>query len=165
MCLLRINLPNLCPNMIHVDALDFSEWHSEEVMFLLTLSVLIGINEPIPVVYHIPMIPYQVMFATYIHCGGAMVYWHEPLTLDQKVAGMIPRQYLALLSFSKTLYPHCCSPPRCINGYPVRCEHYLSLDVACVRPYIGAWPECSPGSWEGALWVQDWYWLQGNNTL
>ena len=29
---LRINLPNLCPNMIHVDALDFSEWHSEEVI-------------------------------------------------------------------------------------------------------------------------------------
>ena len=26
--------------MIHVDALDFSEWHSEEVMFLLTLSVV-----------------------------------------------------------------------------------------------------------------------------
>ena len=23
--LLRINVPNLCPNMIHVDALDFSE--------------------------------------------------------------------------------------------------------------------------------------------
>ena len=39
MCLLRINLPNLCPNMIHVDALDFSGWHSKEVMFLLTLSV------------------------------------------------------------------------------------------------------------------------------
>ena len=32
MCLLRINLPNLCPNMIHVDALDFSEWHSKEVI-------------------------------------------------------------------------------------------------------------------------------------
>ena len=32
MCLLRINLPNLCPNMIHVDALDFSECHSEEVI-------------------------------------------------------------------------------------------------------------------------------------
>ena len=29
---LRINLPNLCPNMIHVDALDFSEWYSEEVI-------------------------------------------------------------------------------------------------------------------------------------
>ena len=39
MCLLRINLPNLCPDMIHVDALDFSERHSEEVKFLLTLSV------------------------------------------------------------------------------------------------------------------------------
>ena len=38
--LLRTNLPNLCPNMIHVDALDFNECHSEEVMFLLTLSVL-----------------------------------------------------------------------------------------------------------------------------
>ena len=29
----QINLPiNLCPNMIHVDALDFSECHSEEVI-------------------------------------------------------------------------------------------------------------------------------------
>ena len=27
--------------MIHVDALDFSECHSEEVMFLLTLSVVL----------------------------------------------------------------------------------------------------------------------------
>ena len=42
MCLLRINLPNLCPNMIHIDALDFSGWHSKEVIsFLLTLSVYI----------------------------------------------------------------------------------------------------------------------------
>ena len=40
MCLLRINLPNLCPNMNHFDAVDFSECHSEEVIkFLLTLSV------------------------------------------------------------------------------------------------------------------------------
>ena len=38
-CLLRINLPNLCPDMNHFDAVDFSECHSEEVMFLLTLSV------------------------------------------------------------------------------------------------------------------------------
>ena len=48
--------------------------------------------------------------------------------------------------------PYCCSPPRCINGYPVGCERYLSLDVACVRPWSGAFPECSPGSWEGALY-------------
>ena len=33
MCLLRIDLPNLCPNMIHIHALDFSECHSEEVSF------------------------------------------------------------------------------------------------------------------------------------
>ena len=42
---------------------------------------------------------------------------HEPLTLDQKVkSGFDFRQCLALLSFSKTLYPQCCSPSRCING-------------------------------------------------
>ena len=29
MCLLRKNLPNLCPN---IDAVDFSECHSEEVI-------------------------------------------------------------------------------------------------------------------------------------
>ena len=34
-----IDLPNLCPDMNHFDAVDFSECHSEEVMFLLTLSV------------------------------------------------------------------------------------------------------------------------------
>ena len=39
MCLLRINLPNMCPNMNHFDAVDFSECHSEEVMFLLMLSL------------------------------------------------------------------------------------------------------------------------------
>ena len=37
--ILRINLPNLSPNMNHFDAVDFSECHSEEVMFLLTLSL------------------------------------------------------------------------------------------------------------------------------
>ena len=38
-CLLRTNLPNLCPNMIHVDALDFSECHSEEVVSFFWCSV------------------------------------------------------------------------------------------------------------------------------
>ena len=42
MCVLRINLPNLCTNMNHFNAVDFSECHSEEVMFLLTLSVKIN---------------------------------------------------------------------------------------------------------------------------
>ena len=41
MCLLRINLPNLCPDMNQFDAVDFSECHSERSdKFLLTLSVL-----------------------------------------------------------------------------------------------------------------------------
>ena len=63
-----------------------------------------------------------------------MVYWIEPLTLDQRVPGSIPVNAWHFLSFSKTLYPHCCSPPRCINGYPVGCERYLLHDVACVYP-------------------------------
>ena len=63
-----------------------------------------------------------------------VVYWIEPLTLDQRVPGSIPVNAWHFLSFSKTLYPHCCSPPRCINGYPVGCERYLLHDVACVHP-------------------------------
>ena len=39
MCLIRITIANLCPNMLHFDALDFSEFLSEEVKFLLMLSV------------------------------------------------------------------------------------------------------------------------------
>ena len=39
MCLSKMTLANLCQNMIHFDAVDFSECRSEEVMFLLTLSV------------------------------------------------------------------------------------------------------------------------------
>ena len=58
-----------------------------------------------------------------------MVYWIEPLTLDQRVPSLIPVNAWHFLSFSKTLYPHCCSPPRCINGYPVGCERYLMWHV------------------------------------
>ena len=61
---------------------------------------------------------------------SAVVYWIEPLTLDQRVAGSIPVNAWHFLSFSKTLYPHCCSPPRCINGYLVEFKYYLFLDVA-----------------------------------
>ena len=69
-------------------------------------------------------------------CGGAVVYWIEPLTLDQRVPGSIPVNAWHFLSFSKILYSHCCSPPRCINGYPVGCERYLLLDVACVKQHL-----------------------------
>ena len=39
MCLLRISLPNMCPNMNHFDAVDFSECHSEEVISFFWRSV------------------------------------------------------------------------------------------------------------------------------
>ena len=39
MCLLRINLPILCPNMNHFDAVGFSECHSEEVISFFWRSV------------------------------------------------------------------------------------------------------------------------------
>ena len=35
----------------------------------------------------------------------------------------------ALLSFSKAIYPHCCSRPRCINGDPVGCDRLLCLNL------------------------------------
>ena len=44
MCLLRTNLPNLCPNIIHVDALDFSECHSEEVISFFWHSVYLELQ-------------------------------------------------------------------------------------------------------------------------
>ena len=45
--------------------------------------------------------------------------------------GSIPVDAYHFLSFSKTLYPHCCSPPRCINGYPVGCESYCGINWHC----------------------------------
>ena len=39
MCLVRSSIANLCPIMSHFNALDFIECRSEEVMFLLMLSV------------------------------------------------------------------------------------------------------------------------------
>ena len=41
MCLLRKNLHNMCQNMNHFDAVDFSEWHSEEVISFFWRSVYI----------------------------------------------------------------------------------------------------------------------------
>ena len=40
MCVIRRIIAYLCLNMINFDAVDFSERRSEEVMFLLTLSVV-----------------------------------------------------------------------------------------------------------------------------
>ena len=40
MCFIRITIAYLCLNVITFDAVDFSERHSEEVKFLLTLSAV-----------------------------------------------------------------------------------------------------------------------------
>ena len=43
MCFIGITIANLCPYiMINLDNLDCSECRSEEVMFLLTISVHVG---------------------------------------------------------------------------------------------------------------------------
>ena len=56
----------------------------------------------------------------------------------------------ALLSFSKAIYPHCCSPPRCINGDPVGGDRLLfEFASAIIGCYTGK--ECSQGSGNCAL--------------
>ena len=41
MCLVRSTIAKLCPNMIHFDALDFSECRSEEVISFFWRSVYV----------------------------------------------------------------------------------------------------------------------------
>ena len=41
MCLIRITIANLCPNMIHLDALDFSKCRSAEVICFFWRSVYV----------------------------------------------------------------------------------------------------------------------------
>ena len=50
--------------------------------------------------------------------------------LSQWEPGFKSHHRHALLSFSKAIYPHCCSPPRCINGDPVLgCDRWLCLNL------------------------------------
>ena len=58
----------------------------------------------------------------------------------------------ALLSFSKAIYPHCCSRPRCINGHTVGGDRLLCLNLPA--PLSAAIPgkECSLGSGNCALY-------------
>ena len=45
--------------------------------------------------------------------------------------GFIKPQSPGTLSFSKTIYPHCCSRPRYVNGDPVGCKRYVGFVFAC----------------------------------
>ena len=44
MCLIRITMANLCPNMIHFNTFDFSEGRSEEVISFFWCSVYITLR-------------------------------------------------------------------------------------------------------------------------
>ena len=58
----------------------------------------------------------------------------------------------ALLSFSKAIYPHCCSRSRCINGDPVGCDRLLCLNLpAPLSQAAIPGKECSLGSGNCAL--------------
>ena len=61
------------------------------------------------------------------------VLWYSGVTarLSRWEPGFDSRCRPVLLSFSKTLYPHCCSRPRCINGDPVGCERYCGWVGMC----------------------------------
>ena len=63
------------------------------------------------------------------------VPWYSGVTarLSRWESGFDSRCHPVLLSFSKTLYPHCCSQPRCINGDPVGCERYCGWVGICAH--------------------------------
>ena len=67
MCLFKINLPNLCPNMNHFDAVDFSECHSEEV---ISFFLPRGRGH-----FHILKVTGTCRWTGYDFCGHH--YWHK----------------------------------------------------------------------------------------
>ena len=97
MCLLRINLPNLCPNMIHVDALDFSEWHPEEVISFFWRSVYYNnyfslftccVNVLKPLSWGLKMIPDSEPLLNYpLKCHEYRVYTFPQLAGQTRLSG------------------------------------------------------------------------------
>ena len=76
------------------------------------------------------------------------VPWYSGVTarLSRWESGFDTRCRPVLSSFSKTLYPHCCSRPRCINGDPAGCERYCG--------WIGM---CAPVKWRPAgMLLREW---------
>ena len=72
----------------------------------------------------------------------------------------------ALLSFSETPISTLLLSTEVYKRVPGRMRAlFVAYNVACARPRSGAWPECYPGSWEGALWVQDWCWIQWSGVI
>ena len=68
----------------------------------------------------------QINFVTFVEvlwCIGVFTW------LSRWEPGFESQHRHALLSFSKAIYPHCCSRPRCINGDPVGCDRWLCLNL------------------------------------
>ena len=59
---------------------------------------------------------------------------------------------------SKTIYPHCCSRPRCLNGYPVGCKWYDEYVFAC-NAMIGSWQGMLPWEWKLCTVRLVWSWI------
>ena len=64
----------------------------------------------------------QVEVSWYIGVFTRLSSWEPGFESHHRVAA-------ALLSFSKAIYPHCCSRPRCINGDPVGGDRLLCLNL------------------------------------
>ena len=64
-------------------------------------------------------------------CGSAVVYWIEPLTLDQRVAGSIPVNDWHFCPSTRHFTHIAALHPICINGDPVGCERYVQYVFTC----------------------------------
>ena len=81
-----------------------------------------------------------------------MVYWNILSTLTLRAGVSNLTIAAAPLSFSKAIYPHCCSRPRCIIGDPVGCDRLLCLNLpAPLSQAAIPGKECSLGSGNCAL--------------
>ena len=105
MGILRINLPNLCQNMIHVDALDFSVRHAEEVIRLFWRSVYMYMYKRIDLIF-VLVKPYSAIciyvisnimdfiYTNLYHCWSSSnmraEYNDMPKYRDHKELGMHP---------------------------------------------------------------------------
>ena len=66
-----------------------------------------------------------------------MVYWIEPLTLDQRVAGSIPVNAWHFCPSARHFYPHCCSHPGVLMGTRYSSARNAPLGVEIVHCKCG----------------------------
>ena len=92
--------------------------------------------------------------SNFIYVSGMEVLWYIGVftRLSRWEPGFESPHLHALLSFSKAIYPHCCSRPRCINGDPVGYDRWLCLNLSAPLSQAAIpGKECSPGSGNCAL--------------